>query len=203
MIAIRSSRPEVLCKKMLFIISQNSQENTHARVSFLTKLRTIQKEILTQLFSCELFSCETSKNNFFNFFFFACAIPYENQDKILYCSVNRKTTQYDFLNYTGTWLERKGEDLLSSFSKIGKKCPNFAKKCPSYINYVLNFSFKILFLRISKRKNPKFFPTRPFFLMLLMKYLSKCPNSKKIPLLWKIPGCSPELWNLFDIVQTW
>ena len=57
MIAIR--------RKMLFIISQNSQENTCAWVSFLTKLQTIQKEILTQLFSCELFSCETFKNNFF------------------------------------------------------------------------------------------------------------------------------------------
>ena len=133
----------------------------------------------------------------------ACAIPYENQDKILYCSVNRKTTQYDFLNYTGTWLERKGEDLLSSFSKIGKSVLILRKSALVISIYVLNFSFKILFLRISKRKNPKFFPTRPFFLMLLMKYLSKCSNSKKIPLLWKIPGCSPELWNLFDIVQTW
>ena len=36
----------VLCKKVLLEISQNSQENTCARVSF-------KKETLTQVFSCE------------------------------------------------------------------------------------------------------------------------------------------------------
>ena len=38
-------------------ISQNSQENTRARVSFL-----IKKETLAQVFSCEF--CEISKNTF-------------------------------------------------------------------------------------------------------------------------------------------
>ena len=36
---IRSSCPEVFCKKVFSEISQNSQENTCARVSFLTKLQ--------------------------------------------------------------------------------------------------------------------------------------------------------------------
>ena len=36
----RSSRPEVLFKKVLLEISQNSRENTCARVSFLIKLQT-------------------------------------------------------------------------------------------------------------------------------------------------------------------
>ena len=36
---IRSSRPKVYCKKVLLEISQNSQENTGARVSFLIKLQ--------------------------------------------------------------------------------------------------------------------------------------------------------------------
>ena len=49
-------------------ISQNSQENTCARVSFLIKLQVstcnlIKKETLARLFSCE--SCEISKNIFF------------------------------------------------------------------------------------------------------------------------------------------
>ena len=35
----RSSRPEVFCKKVFLGISQNSQENTCARVSFLIKLQ--------------------------------------------------------------------------------------------------------------------------------------------------------------------
>ena len=35
----RSSRPEVFCKRVFLEILQNSQENTCARVSFLTKLQ--------------------------------------------------------------------------------------------------------------------------------------------------------------------
>ena len=52
--------------KMVFLeISQNSQENTSARVSFLIKLQdVIKKETLTQVFSCEF--CEVSKNTFFH-----------------------------------------------------------------------------------------------------------------------------------------
>ena len=55
---------------MFLEISQNSQENTCARVSFLTKLQAcrpeacnfIKKETLTQVFSCEI--CEISTNTF-------------------------------------------------------------------------------------------------------------------------------------------
>ena len=55
-------------KKAFFEISQNSQENTRARVSFLIKLQAsglqfIKKEALPQVFSCEL--CEIFKNTFF------------------------------------------------------------------------------------------------------------------------------------------
>ena len=51
-------------KKVFLEISQNSQENTCARVSFLIKLQAvacnfIKKETLAQLFSCEF--CEISK----------------------------------------------------------------------------------------------------------------------------------------------
>ena len=47
---------------MFLKISQNSQESTFARVSFLTKLQ-FKKETLAQLFSCEF--CEISRNTFF------------------------------------------------------------------------------------------------------------------------------------------
>ena len=46
-------------KKVLLEISQNSQENTFARISFLTLLK---KENLAQVFSCEF--CKISKNTF-------------------------------------------------------------------------------------------------------------------------------------------
>ena len=53
---------------MLLEISQNSQENTCARASFLIKLQAepcnfIKKETLAQVFSCEF--CEFSKNTSF------------------------------------------------------------------------------------------------------------------------------------------
>ena len=52
---------------MFLEISQNLQENTCVRVSFLIKLQvsvgnSINKETLTQLFSCEF--CEITKNTF-------------------------------------------------------------------------------------------------------------------------------------------
>ena len=47
-------------KKMFLEISQNSQENTCARVSFLVNL---QAETLALVLSCEF--CEISKNTFF------------------------------------------------------------------------------------------------------------------------------------------
>ena len=54
-------------KKVFFEISQNSQGNTCARVSFLVKLQAsacnfIKKETRAQAFSCEF--CENSKNTF-------------------------------------------------------------------------------------------------------------------------------------------
>ena len=57
-------------KKVFLEISQNWQENTCARVSFLIKVQAhayacnlIKKEALAQMFSCQF--CEISKNRFF------------------------------------------------------------------------------------------------------------------------------------------
>ena len=51
--------PEVLYKKVLLKISQNSKENTCVGVSVLIKLQAacnfIDKETPTQVFSCEFF----------------------------------------------------------------------------------------------------------------------------------------------------
>ena len=48
-------------EKVFLEISQYSQENTCARVSFLIKLQ--KKETVAQVFSCEF--CKISKNAFF------------------------------------------------------------------------------------------------------------------------------------------
>ena len=54
----RSSHTEVFCKEVFKEISQNSQENTCARVCFFF----IKKETLAEVFSCEF--CEISENTF-------------------------------------------------------------------------------------------------------------------------------------------
>ena len=62
---------DVLWKNAFLETSQNSPENTCARVSFLIRLQALQakacnfvkKETLAQVFSCE--SCKISKNTFF------------------------------------------------------------------------------------------------------------------------------------------
>ena len=82
-------------------------------------------------------------------------------------------------------------DLPCPFSKIGKKCPNFGKNALivvilDYISY-LKYGFKSFQLK----KKTKFFLAGPFFHVLLIKYLSKCPDSKTTPLSWKIPGYAP------------
>ena len=63
----KSSRRRSSVKKVFWEISQNSKENTCARVSFLIKLQLsvcnfIKKETLAQVFSCEFY--EISKNTF-------------------------------------------------------------------------------------------------------------------------------------------
>ena len=54
---LRSSRPDVLCKKVFLEISQNSQKNTCAQAC-----NFIKKETLAQVFSCEF--CQISKDTF-------------------------------------------------------------------------------------------------------------------------------------------
>ena len=68
LIRVRSSHQRCSMEKVLLEISQNSQENTCARVSFLIKLQAlacnfIKKETLAQVFSCKF--CKISKNIFF------------------------------------------------------------------------------------------------------------------------------------------
>ena len=64
----RGSHQRCSVKKGILKISQNSQENTCATVSFLIKLLAsgcsfTKKEALAQVFSCEF--CEIFKNIFF------------------------------------------------------------------------------------------------------------------------------------------
>ena len=61
----RSNHLRCYVEKVFLEISQNSQENTSARDSFLIKLQAyfIEKESLAQVFSCEF--CEIFMNTFY------------------------------------------------------------------------------------------------------------------------------------------
>ena len=64
--------------------------------------------------------------------------------------------------------------------------------------YGFDLSFKMLFQAYLGKKSPKFFPAVPFFRMLLIRYLPKCPYFQKPPLPWKVPGYAPvnSTWKL-------
>ena len=80
---------------MFLEISQNSQENTCVRVSFLIKLQAsgcklIEKEILAQVFTCEF--CEISKNIFFTEHLWATA-PILRDNAVLLLSFQVESIQ--------------------------------------------------------------------------------------------------------------
>ena len=73
----RSSPPGVFCKKVLLEISQNLQENTCARISFLIKLQ-----------ACEF--CEIFKNTFFY------RTPLVAVSGHLLCQIGNQSTDFSF-----------------------------------------------------------------------------------------------------------
>ena len=54
--------------------------------------------------------------------------------------------------------EGMGLGLLHPFLRIRKIFPNFGENALIVVIYELNFSFKMQFLRVSRRKNRRFFP---------------------------------------------
>ena len=92
-------------------------------------------------------------------------------DSTISQSSNLRDTFFQFTRtHAGASLEGKGQDLPYPFSKIWKHCPNVGKKCADcgHLRVTLNFSFKMQFLRVSRRKNRRFFPAGSSFLLLYM-----------------------------------
>ena len=74
-----------------------------------------------------------------------------------------------------------GRSLLPFFENL-KKCPNFfGGNALIEVIYGLNFSFKMQFSRVSKRKTQKFFPAGPFFLGLKMIFYRSDLIPRKLP----------------------
>ena len=87
-----------------------------------------------------------------------------------------------------------GGGLPCPFSKIGKKNILFLEKITLIVViYGLNFSFKIQFLRASRRKNRRFLPAGPFFLelhMIVHQSTVILENSTALKKSW-LRGCIP------------
>ena len=66
--------------------------------------------------------------------------------------------------------------------------------------YGFNFLFKMLFKAYLGKKSPKFFPVEPFFRMLQVKCLSKCPYFQKPTLPWKIPAYAPGCLKWLSVI---
>ena len=100
---------------MLFLkISQNSQENTCARVSFLAKLQLlglqlIKKETLAQVFSSEFW--EISKNTFFKEHLWTTASEYCESDLIRPKAILK-------ISFDRYWDKTWSECLLTTISSI-------------------------------------------------------------------------------------
>ena len=74
-----------------------------------------------------------------------------------------------------------GGGLPFSFLKIEKGLLVWGKKGPDCVHLWVKFSIQDVVLVVCRRENSKMFPCGAFFLVLLTKYLSKCPSSIKTP----------------------
>ena len=116
-------------KKVFLEISQNSQENTSARVSFLIKLQAwaynfIKSEALAQVFSFEF--CEISKNTFsyrtpplaaFESNFFSEDLPGDSRPDMFYKkSFSKKISKFTRkLSFWSSFLLRKIKSVQPGF----------------------------------------------------------------------------------------
>ena len=66
------------------------------------------------------------------------------------------------------------------FKNWKKSALIFGENALIVVIYVLNFSFKMQFLRVSRRKNQRFFPAGPFFLVLYMIAYQSALISRKL-----------------------
>ena len=77
------------------------------------------------------------------------------------------------------------------YFKMEKSALILGTTYPNFVHTWIKSSIKNVVLGITRRKDPKIFPRGSFFLVFLLKSLSKCRNSTKLHLPWKIFGCTP------------
>ena len=105
-----------------------------------------------------------------------------------------KMTQYIFRRVT-----RGGRmgGLPCPFPKIKKSALNLEKNALTLVICGLNFSFKMQFLRVSRRKNRRFFPVEHFFFVLYMIIYQRALIPSKLPCPKKL--VTPWSWLLLSL----
>ena len=85
-----------------------------------------------------------------------------------------------------------GEVSPALFQKLGKISLTLGKNTLITVIRVLNFSFKVQFKRVSRKKTWRFLSS------VVDDCLSKCPHPKKNLLSWNISGYAPVITLPFD-----
>ena len=76
----------------------------------------------------------------------------------------------------------KGEEVFPAlFQKLEKRALILGENALIVVIFGLNYSFKMQFLRVSRRRNQIFFPAAPFFLVLYMIVYQSALIPKKHP----------------------
>ena len=91
------------------------------------------------------------------------------------------------LNQARNWMEEWGGHSYP-FLEIGKRCSAFGGEGGNVLIkaiYGLNFSSEVQFLKVSSRKNQRFFPAGPFFFVLLVTVCRSALIPGKVPCLKK------------------
>ena len=92
--------------------------------------------------------------------------------------------RYSIHSYYCMCVTKRGrkDDLPSSFSKTGKKFPDFGKKCPDCGHLLIKISHLKCIFNIFLEAKPGIFPCRARLFCVVDECFPKCPNSNKTPL---------------------
>ena len=77
--------------------------------------------------------------------------------------------------------EGRGKVCPALFQELEESTLILGKNALIVVIYGLNFLFKMQFLRVSRRKNRRFFPAGPFFLVLYMIVYQSALIPRKLP----------------------
>ena len=95
----------------------------------------------------------------------------------------------------------EGGGFNCPFPEIGKKFPNFEGKCPDCGHLWYNFSIQVQFLKASRRKNWRFIPVGPLFLVFQIEVSLFQENSPALKGSWLRACIISHQWRYCSTLQ--